>query len=473
MSKVAYLSEDADFPTKTILLALFVLAFLSYFNETLLNVALTQIMRDFSISTSWVQWSTTGFLLVMAAFAPLAANVLHWFSTRTMALWTLGIFAAGSMLCFLAPNFYFFLAARLVQALAAACSMPLLMSAILAIFPPEKRGRAMSLVAVVFTVAPALGPTLSGVIVSFWGWRYVFVATLPLVFLAMLLVFFRCRENLIEITRPPLDGRSLAYSLLGFGTLIALASHFSLWSFWQNALILLLALGFIRAFVRRQFCLATPLLNLKILHIRQFRYSMILVFVAYFLFIGLELLLPMVAQQVLWLSAAMTGLLLFPASVAEALFSPVFGYLLDKRGGRLVIALGVLVFWGALLALWASLYFAAPAWCLSVSFALFAVALAAVVAGETHGLNHLQKHDHTHGSALISTLLPLAGALGGAFLVGVMDFSGRFAGEVLPEKIMASGASWAVLAGALWLLVATWTAFNIRTEYEAPHLKSS
>lgn len=457
-----YLSERPDFPTKTVLFSLFVLAFLSYFNETLLNVALTQIMHEFAISTQLVQWSTTGFLLVMAAFAPLAAQVLHWFSTRTMALLTLGIFATGSMLCIWAPNFYFLLLGRLVQALAAACSMPLLMHAILTIFPPEKRGRAMSLVAVIFTVAPALGPSLSGVIVGFWGWRYLFVATLPLVVLAMFLVFFRCRENLIEVTRPSLDWWSVLYSVLGFGALIALASHFSQWHLGQNLLFFLLAVVFIVAFSRRQFRLATPLLNLKILHIRQFRYSMILVFVAYFLFIGLELLLPMVAQQVLGLSAVMTGILLFPASVSEAIFAPIFGYLLDQRGGRLVIALGVLVFWVALLALWASLYFAAPAWCVSASFALFAVALAAVVAGETHGLNHLQKRDHTHGSALISTLLPLAGALGAAFLVGVMDFAARVA-----QENMAFGAQWAVLASALLLLWATVVAFKIRTEYKS------
>ena len=85
-----YHADNPDFPAKTIVATLFIGAFFGYLNDTLLNVALTPIMKDFGVDKTTVQWLTTGFLLVMGAFTPITAGVIQWFETRKMVLFTPG-----------------------------------------------------------------------------------------------------------------------------------------------------------------------------------------------------------------------------------------------------------------------------------------------------------------------------------------------------------------------------------------------
>ncbi len=100
-----YYADNPGFPAKTIVATLFIGAFFGYLNDTLLNVALTSIMKDFGVDKTTVQWLTTGFLLVMGAFTPITAGVIQWFETRKMVLFTQATFLAGSLICAFAPTF--------------------------------------------------------------------------------------------------------------------------------------------------------------------------------------------------------------------------------------------------------------------------------------------------------------------------------------------------------------------------------
>ena len=460
-----YFSQQADFPTKTVIGALFITAFLGYLNETLLNVALTTLMQEFSVSKPTVQWLTTGFLLVMGAFAPLSASILQWFKTKTMALLTLGIFVIGSLICAFSGTFAMLLVGRLIQALSAACAVPLLINAILAIFPPHKRGRAMSLVAVIFTVAPAVGPTLSGIIVDSLGWRYLFLATTPLALLAMLMIALKLKHNLMTITRPHIDLYSVLLSILGFGGLVYACSQFTLLSLPVFVGLMAVSLGSIGLFVKRQYRLTTPLLDLSIFKVAQFRHTMIIMFMAYFSFLGLELLLPMYSQQVLLLSASVTGLILMPASITEAVFAPIFGTLLDKKGGRIVLLPGMMILVSALGLLWWIMDIDTPAILLSVVFALFAIAVASAVTGETHGLNHLNTAQSAHGTATVSMIMPLSGALGVAFFIGITGLGEQMSLATDPRMATLDGMKLAVACAAVLSFTALFLATKIYTEY--------
>lgn len=114
-----YYADDTDFPAKTIVATLFIGAFFGYLNDTLLNVALTPIMKDFGVDKTTVQWLTTGFLLVMGAFTPITAGVIQWFETRKMVLFTQATFLAGSLICVFAPTFGVLVVGRMVQAVSA------------------------------------------------------------------------------------------------------------------------------------------------------------------------------------------------------------------------------------------------------------------------------------------------------------------------------------------------------------------
>ncbi|MDO4997425.1 MAG: DHA2 family efflux MFS transporter permease subunit [Neisseria sp.] len=465
VSQYEYFSQDPNFPTKTVVAALFISAFLGYLNETLLNVALSKLMSEFAISKQQVQWLATGFLLIMGAFSPITANLLQWFRTKTMALLTLGIFLFGSLICASAVNFPMLLAGRIIQALAAAMSVPLLINAIMMIFPPEKRGRAMSLVVVIFTAAPAIGPTLSGIIVDSLGWRYLFLATVPLVLLAMGLIAWKLQHNLVEITRPKIDALSILLSLLGFGSLVYAASQFNDLSLFMILGLLAFSALAITLFVRRQLCLDTPLLDLRIFGVAQFRHAVCIFALACFLFLGLELLLPMYSQQVLMFSATVTGFVLLPASISEAIFAPIFGTLLDKKGGRPVLLICGIVMTLSMLTLWLLLGDNTPAWAIAAAFALFVVAVSAAITGKTHALNHLTAEQNPHGTAVLGMTMPIAGALGVAFFVGITNVGEQISSQIKPHLAMLEGVKLSLGIGVFLAILVLLISLKIRTLY--------
>lgn len=454
-------SDDPAFPAKTIVGTLFISGFLGYLNETLLNVALTQLMDEFSVDKITVQWISTGFLLVMGAMTPLTAGIMQWFSTRTVALLTLGVFLTGSLICAFAPNFGLLLAGRLVQAVAAAFSVPLLMNAILAIYPPHRRGMAMALVAVIFTVAPAIGPTISGIVTDHLGWRHLFLLTVPFTVLAMMLAATRLKVNLMPVTRPPIDLLSVLLSITGFGGLVYAASQFSSLSLWAFLLVFASSLVLITCFARRQFRLASPLLDLRALLQPQYRYTLILVSLAYFLFMGFELLLPMYALQVLLLTGTITGLMLMPASIAEAISAPVFGALLDRKGGRAVaLPCGILMVLSTG-AMWFYLDANSNPVIIAGIFSVFVVSVAAAISCETHGLNHLPRRLHPHGTAIINTLTPTAGALGAAFFVSLTRIGENLSDKTDEHLAMLEGFQLSVGAMSLLSLIALFHSLKV------------
>src|SRR5690625_316261 len=100
-----YLSEDPDVKVMPIMISLIIGAFFAILNETLLNIALTTLMEQFSITVAQVQWMATGFMLVMGIVIPMSAVLLQWFTTRQMFLTTMIVFTIGTTICAAAPSF--------------------------------------------------------------------------------------------------------------------------------------------------------------------------------------------------------------------------------------------------------------------------------------------------------------------------------------------------------------------------------
>ncbi|ROV56541.1 MFS transporter [Neisseria chenwenguii] len=434
-----YFADNPDFPAKTIVATLFIGAFFGYLNDTLLNVALTPIMRDFGVDKTMVQWLTTGFLLVMGAFAPMTAAAIQWLETRKMVLVTQATFLAGSLVCAFAPTFGVLLAGRMVQAVAAAFFVPLLFNGILTIFPPARRGTAMGVLTMMFTVAPALGPTISGVIIDHTHWRILFGFTAPFMLAAMLLVSKYLTVNLSNITRPKIDALSAVLSVAGFGGLVFASSNFAHLSALEFAAFFAASLVLVGWFARRQFHLATPLLNLRALGYRQFGYCVVILASSGFLFLGMELLMPMYTQQVLMITGTATGLMMMPASIAQAVSAPFFGRLLDKKGGRFVVLPATFALTGAVLVLWTFLRLDTQVVMISAMFALFATAVSACVTGEAHGLNALPKQLNPHGAAILTTINPIFGAIGAAFFVGLTNIGEKLSSAATLQAAMLDG----------------------------------
>ncbi|QIW15052.1 MFS transporter [Pasteurellaceae bacterium RH1A] len=461
-SEYEFFGQNPNFPTKLITFTVLIGAFFGYLNETLLNVALTNLMQEFSISKTTVQWMTTGFLLVMGAFTPITANIIQWFTTRTMLIVTLLTFSLGTLICALAVNFPMLLTGRFIQAVSAAFTVPILFNTILLIYPPNNRGTVLGIITMMFMVAPAIGPTLSGIIVDYLGWRYLFFFTLPFIALSIGLAMKYLTMNLQPITKPKIDLPSAGLSVLGFGGLVYATSNFSLLSLPLFGLIFGLSLLFIWLFVKRQAKLEVPLINLEVFRIGQYRYAMLILAILLFVFIGTELIMPMYLQQVVLLSGTVTGLILLPGSIVQALLSPIMGNQLDKRGARQIVIPGALLLVTTFILMLALFKPNSSPWLLTGVFMLLPISMSMILVSETHGLNALSKDMYPHGTAIISTINPIAGAIGASFFVGVTHIGEKLYSTEPASLAMFKGVQFAFMIAIGMSLLALGLALKLR-----------
>src|SRR5690625_3374698 len=154
-------------------------AFITILNQTLLGTALPPIMHDLQISESTVQWLQSIFMLVNGIMIPITAFLIERFTTRGLYLTAMGLFALGTIVCSLSPNFTLLLIGRVIQATGAGIMMPLMQTILFLMYPIEKRGSAMGLFGLVISFAPAIGPSLSGWLVDQFPWRSVFYVIWP------------------------------------------------------------------------------------------------------------------------------------------------------------------------------------------------------------------------------------------------------------------------------------------------------
>lgn len=186
-------------------------SFIGLFGETALNMALTDIMADYSVKPGLAQWLTTGYLLVLAVLVPLSAYLMRWFTTKQLITAAIIFMLIGSLLGAIAPNFTVLLIGRLIQGFGTGIFLPLMFSVVLMIFPIHKRGAVMGIVGLVLTAGPALGPSIAGLIISVSSWHFIF--WIMIVLNLLLLIFGATKmENISDLSRPKIDFLSLIFS---------------------------------------------------------------------------------------------------------------------------------------------------------------------------------------------------------------------------------------------------------------------
>src|SRR5699024_2459005 len=172
--------------------------FFAILNNTLLNVAYSDLSRTFSIAETTVQWLSTAYMLIVGILVPVSALLMQWFTTRQMFLGAMSLFALGTLICGVAPVFEVLLVGRIIQAMGAGFLFPITMNMVLLLYPPYERGKAMGMVSLVIMFAPALGPTLSGIIIDQLTWRWLFLIVLPFVIFSIVFASFHLK-NVSEI----------------------------------------------------------------------------------------------------------------------------------------------------------------------------------------------------------------------------------------------------------------------------------
>lgn len=209
---------------KPIVAALIIGAFIAVLNETMLQIAFPDLMRDFSVPITTVQWLSTVYMLVVGILVPITALLQQWFTTRQMFLSATIFFLIGTIVCSIAPSFSILLAGRVVQALGTGLMLPVLMNTMMLIFPPERRGSAMGIIGLVVMFAPAIGPTLSGLIIDTLSWRWLFYLVIPIAVFSMLFTATYL-INVSDVTKPKVDYLSISIILHRFRRICVRVQH--------------------------------------------------------------------------------------------------------------------------------------------------------------------------------------------------------------------------------------------------------
>ncbi|MDS1270802.1 DHA2 family efflux MFS transporter permease subunit [Lipingzhangella sp. LS1_29] len=457
--------EPVTQPKSGLLIGVLVVsAFVMILNETILGVALRDLSVELDVTTTTVQWLTSGFLLTMAVVIPITGFLLERYTPRQLFLAALTLFLLGTTVCALAPGFAVLLAGRVIQAGGTAVMIPLLMTSVMRLVPAERRGTTMGTITIVIAVAPAIGPTIGGGLLAVLGWRWMFVTVLPLALAALVIGLVWLHMDRVT-RRVPLDVGSVLLSALGFGALLYGLSTIGESEGGEHLvppwLPLVVGLAGIAVFVWRQLRLQRDdraLLDLRPFTRRRFVVGVILMALLFMCLLGAgAVLLPLFLQIVLGTNAFVAGLAMLPGGLLLGLMGRPVGRLYDRFGARPLVIPGAV-------ALAASMWLFASLGSDSSVVAAIAIHLV-LMAGlgfmmtplMTDSLSALPDQLYSHGSAILTTLQQIAGALGIALFVSVsalgsVTYTGTPDDAGLRAAFMAAG-----VVGVLAVLTALTT----------------
>ncbi|MGX0485650.1 EmrB/QacA subfamily drug resistance transporter [Staphylococcus cohnii] len=399
-------------------------AFITILNQTLLGTALPPIMKDLQVSESTVQWLQSIFMLVNGIMIPVTAFLIERFTSRQLFLTAMSIFAAGTLLCAVGIDFSMLLIGRVLQAAGAGIMMPLMQTILFLTFPKEKRGTAMGLFGLVIAFAPAIGPTLSGILVEHLSWRSVFYVVFPIAIIIIIASIFLLK-NVTETTHPKLDIASVILSTLGFGGLLYSFSSVGEagWTSVQFIAPLVVGIVSLVIFIRRQLNLKEPMLEFRVFNYSIYTLGTILSMFVFGVLIATNIILPLYMQNMLQYSALKSGLVLLPGAIIMGMTNPITGYLFDKFGGKWLARIGLFVLVVSTLP-FTMLTEHTTFTYLATSNALRMVSIAMVMMPMTTlAINQLPNDLIAHGTAMNNTFRQMAGAIGTAVFITIMSVS--------------------------------------------------
>ncbi|MDQ3699587.1 MAG: DHA2 family efflux MFS transporter permease subunit, partial [Chloroflexota bacterium] len=292
-----------------------------------------------------LQWVVTGYLLAQVAIIPVAGWMSDRFGAKRMYLTALTLFTAGSVLCALATSAELLVAARVVQGLGGGMVMPIGMSFLFRLAPPEQRGAVMGAFGIPILLGPALGPVLSGWLLEYADWRLIFLINLPVGVLAValgqrVLPALRAQRAAGALDVAGFVLGPLAFTALSYGVSESGAAG---WTAPSTLAGLAIGAGALLAFVARELTTLEPLLELRVFRSRDFSLAIVVQWIASATLFGTILLVPLFLQQVQGYGALETGLYTLPQAIVAAVAMPIGGRLFDRVGARPPVLMGLLL----------------------------------------------------------------------------------------------------------------------------------
>lgn len=401
-----------------------VMAFTATLNQTLMVTALPILMVKLHVSLNTVQWLTTGYVLVLGIVTPLSANLYQKFSNRKVFLSVVLLFLLGSILGAVANSFTLILISRLLQATAGGVLMSFMQIMLLEIYPSQSRGKVMGLVSLVVSLAPAIGPTLGGLIVSVFNWRYLFILTIPItVIIGILALIF-----LPNVTKPQdikIDLLSVLTSSIGLGTLMYGISIITT-RLIPGMIFMLLGVTVTAIFAKRQFKLSFPMLNLRLLSQKTFLMMSLAALLIFGVLMGTETLMPLLVEDTLHQTALIAGLVMLPGAFMLGILSPMIGNYYDQHGMKIPFIVGVILTIASSVPF---LFFnqGTAIWLLVVAYMVRLAGISFLMSTTiTESLKELDGVNISFGTALSNALRQIGGSLFNTIMIAISSLTTVF-----------------------------------------------
>ncbi|MGM9907164.1 MFS transporter [Limosilactobacillus sp.] len=400
---------------RIITIILLLSAFISLASQTMMVTALPVIQHDLHVSLNAAQWLTTGYTLIIGIVTPLSSNMYDKFTNRHVFLSIIGTFIVGTLLGCFATNFFTLLLARLIQACASGMLMSFQMTTMITIYPIEKRGSILGLSSLVISAGPAIGPTLAGFILQVLSWRWLFILVLPFMVLAWIGGYFKL-ANFTEPRDIKIDYLSVLISLIGSGLTLGSLTAFQM-NAWIGLGMLIVGLAVIAVFVKRQLHLTNPMLKVQIFKYSSFRLMTIVGIFAFMVLLGTEQLMPIFTENVTHTGSFVSGLILLPGAICNAIAASIVGRIYDQYGPKWLIITGGVIMLLASIPL-VTISRGSSLWVLTIAYAVRMIGNACVFSPAlSEAFSQLSRTENSHGTALNNTLRQVFGAVSVTMLV--------------------------------------------------------
>lgn len=400
---------------RLITIILLLSTFVSLASQTMMVTALPVIQHDLHVSLNAAQWLTTGYTLIIGIVTPLSSNMYDKFTNRHVFLGIIGTFIVGTLLGCFATTFFTLLLARLIQACASGMLMSFQMTTMISIYPIEKRGSILGLSSLVISAGPAIGPTLAGFILQVLPWRWLFILVLPFMVLAWIGGYFKL-ANFSQPRDIKIDYLSVLISLIGSGLTLGSLTAFQV-NAWVGLAMLIVGLAVIAVFVKRQFHLTNPMLKVQIFKYSSFRLMTIVGIFAFMVLLGTEQLMPIFTENVTHTGSFISGLILLPGAICNAIAASIVGRIYDEYGPKWLIITGGVIMLLASIPL-VTISRESSLWVLTIAYAVRMIGNACVFSPAlSEAFSQLSRAENSHGTALNNTLRQIFGAVSVTMLV--------------------------------------------------------
>jgi EmrB/QacA subfamily drug resistance transporter len=385
-------------------------------DSTIVNVALHQIGVDLGAGDG-IEWIVTAYLLGVCVAQPATGWLADRFGRKQVFLTSLVGFTAASALCAVAPNLGLLVLFRVLQGLGGGAMMPVGMTMVFELFPRHRHGRAIAVWGMSAMVAPAIGPTLGGWLVTSVSWHWMFLINVP-IGIAALVAGLRLLPDAGYRERRPFDAPGLVLGGLGLAGVVLGIGQATTWGWTSVATMLCIGGGLasLAAFAGHELRTDHPLIELRMFEQRAFRLAMgAFVFVMGAQFARL-VFVPLQLESLRGFSAMKVGLMFFVPAVVTAVGMSLGGRLVDRVGPRRPIVLGCIGMIAAL-ACFSRLTLTTPVWVIVALLSAHGISMGLTMSPlMVAGLGELPPRLVSQGSAVRSLISQMSGALAVAIL---------------------------------------------------------